>query len=295
MFIIKNREIIYSEKEYISTNTSSIMVDNSYILNTSYEGKTITNNYLLVVDLKVKSNYEKSKVYLADFTINIKKTTYTPTNMYNKYLIDLGKGFSDELITQDYSNYLVVYEISPKDINKKITLAYNDGSKVSHIELSPVKENTKANVINADITETLNFQDKLEGISMKINSYEIQDVYALKYRYCITSDDCINSVEYIKPSLDKSYDKTIIKLNVEYQNSSELKASKFYNLLTTFGYIEYKIDNRIKRLKDIEQIVSTKLNEKNTLYIGVNKEIERAEEIKFVFNVRNRKYVYKIK
>lgn len=295
MFIIKNREIIYSEKEYISTNTSSIMVDNSYILNTSYEGKTITNNYLLVVDLKVKSNYEKSKVYLADFTINIKKTTYTPTNMYNKYLIDLGKGFSDELITQDYSNYLVVYEISPKDINKKITLAYNDGSKVSHIELSPVKENTKANVINADITETLNFQDKLEGISMKINSYEIQDVYALKYRYCITSDDCINSVEYIKPSLDKSYDKTIIKLNVEYQNSSELKASKFYNLLTTFGYVEYKIDNQIKRIKDIEQIVSTKLNEKNTLYIGVNKEIERAEEIKFVFNVRNRKYVYKIK
>ena len=83
-FLINNRTKVYNENEFVSTSTCSIMVDRSYVLNTSYDGNKITDNYLVVVDLKVALNYENAKTYLRDFNIDVKNATYTPTTMYNK-------------------------------------------------------------------------------------------------------------------------------------------------------------------------------------------------------------------
>ena len=108
------------------------------------------------------------------------------------------------------------------------------------------------------------------------------------------SNDCLNSIEYVKASINKNYDKSVIKLNIDFKNESEFKY-KFYNLLTTFGYIEYKLNEDVKIEKNIELVTSNRVDEKNVIYLGVNSEIMNAEEITFAFNVRGRQYIYKVK
>ena len=48
--LFRNKTKIYPEKYTIVANTGSFIVENSYIVNKSYDGKTLTDNYLIVVD-----------------------------------------------------------------------------------------------------------------------------------------------------------------------------------------------------------------------------------------------------
>ena len=54
-------------------------------------------------------------------------------------------------------------------------------------------------------------------------------------------------------------------------------------------------NDKVKIEKNIEEITSTKLIQKNVIYLGVNSEIKNVEEVSFVFNIRDKKYVYKVK
>ena len=75
----------------------------------------------------------------------------------------------------------------------------------------------------------------------------------------------------------------------------ELKLNKFYDLVKSFGYIEYKIDDTTKKFKDIESKVSNKASKKNIVFLGVNRELLNATEVNFIFNIRGKKYIYKVK
>lgn len=291
--IIHNQPKVYSENELLNTNTCSIMVNNSYVVSTSYDGKKITKNSLIVVDLKLKSNYNKS-VYLKDFNLSISNTIYTPTTMYNKYLIDLGNGYKDNSPISEYTNYLFVYEIPNNLVSKNIIFTYNDGVNINKIKIKPVTLVEGQSEVIKELGEELIFSNKLNGIKFKINSYEIKDRFQVIYDYCMSQNDCIKSTQYIKGSLDENYDKSVIKLNVEYKNDSNLKLNSFYTLLNTYGRIEYKINDQVKVQNKIELINSTKLNEKNVIYLGVNSEIKTATEVNIVFDIRGVKYIYKV-
>lgn len=292
--LLSRKPKMYTENFEVYTSTCSIIVENSYIVNKSYDGRKLTDNYLIVVDAKVRGNYKNAEIFLNDFNIDTKNIIYTPTTMYNKYLIDLGKGFSIDKVNLEYSNFIFVYEIPEKYINKNLVFSYNDGQTNSYIKLTPKKINYDDTPEAKSIGEKLAFEDKLTGISFTINSFDIQDKFKLNYKYCMGSNDCLNSIEYVKASINKNYDKSVIKLNIDFKNESEFKY-KFYNLLTTFGYIEYKLNEDVKIEKNIELVTSNRVDEKNVIYLGVNKEIMNAEEITFAFNVRGRQYTYKVK
>ena len=87
-----------------------------------------------------------------------------------------------------------------------------------------------------------------------------------------------------------------MKLNVEYNNSSNLDADTFYEFFSKFGSVYYSINGTwYSQNSKFEEIKSTKLSEKNIYYIGVDSEISKANNIKLLFNVRNYKYEYTIK
>ena len=287
--IINSGDKIYSENVYTINNNCSMRVNKSYVLNTSYDGTTITDNYLVVVDTSIKLNYNEANVYLKDFVLNIGKRSYFTTTKYNGYIIDLGESFSDKL-TMDYQDYLIVFEIPKSSINSKLVLVYNDGNKLTHVKLNPIK------LENTNEVESFNIGDELQlgSAKFKINEYDIKNYYVINYNYCTNNNYCIPSKEYIKPTINQNYDKSVIKLNIEY--SGDGKLSSFYGLLSTYGQIEYKLDNTTKYQKyNIEKIVSLKGSENGIIYLGVNNEIERATEVYFVFNLRGKKYYYRVK
>ena len=275
-------------------NGISIGVDDSIILNTDYSGKKITDNYLIVVNCKIKSNSRNDKVSLSDFSLQIGKSIFKPTTKYSNYLTDIGNVYDESLLKLDYVNYLFVYEIPEESTNKNIVFNYNVGNKLS-VKLNPRKLIYNDISISKNIGEYIDFKDSIGDINFKIDDYEIKEQFKFNYNYCIKKDDCIMSIEYIKPSIDKNFDKVILRLNVDYNDNTD-RIKSFYKLFSMYGIINYNIGgNWYSQNGAFEEIKSSKVNAKNNVYIGVNSNIIIADSIKLVFNIRGSRYEYVLK
>ena len=284
------------ENVIYATSTFDLAVNNSYILNTDYKGNKLTDNYLVVVDAKLRSFFDNNEIYLKDFSLKIENATFKPTNKYSTSLSDLGTYFTSESLTTDYDNYLFVYELPEKYINDDIEFNYKGANDDISILLNPKSIEISNFNETKKMGEEIELENMFEGLKFNITNFEINDSYKVEYKYCFKDDDCMNSIEYVKPSLDKNYDKTILKININYENTSKLNLPKFYNFLEQFGEIQYLIDDKwYSQNSGFEDIRSKKKQEKNVNYIGVNMDIKKASSIKFVFNIRGAKYEYILK
>lgn len=303
--ILLTFEIIYfsnkyskfnSENVYYETDSFIFKVNSTTILNTDFQGNKITDNYLLIVDTNIKPKYYNQNLYLNDFGLRIENFLFKPIEKYSNKLIDLGNVYQEEILRMEYSDYLFVFEIPEKYISSDMTFRYSSGGNLTSVSLNPKILNNEETVLETKkISETLKFQKPLNGIEFKINSYELRDKFLINYKYCIKEDYCILSREYLKPSIDENYDKVVLKVDVEYTGDSDLDVNKFYDLLSNFGIISYKVDNKWINVYKFEEIISKKTSSKNNIYIGLNSNVLSAESIKLVFDMRGKKYEYVLK
>ena len=133
------------------------------------------------------------------------------------------------------------------------------------------------------------------NLSFNIKSYEIKDYYKIDYDYCISNNNCFNSIEYLRPSIDENFDKTILKLDIDYNNETSLSLDTFYDLLKQFGDIYYLKDNVWKIQDSSFEYITSKKGSNNYNYIGIDKDIKDSKSVKFVFNIRGIKYEYILK
>ena len=276
-------------------NGINIGVDETIILNTDYSGKRITDDYLLVVNTKISSNENNKQVYLEDFNLQIGELTFKATTKYSKYLVDIGNVFDESSLEKDYVNYLFVYEIPEKFITSDMVFIYSGGTDKLKIKLNPRDLNSNEISVSNKLGEEISFIDSIGDVKFKITDYEIKDKFIFEYDYCIKSDDCIRSKEYVKPSIDKNFDKVIMRLSIDYKDNTN-NVKTFYKLFSRYGSIVYTIgDNVYSQNGSFEEIKSSKVSTKGNSYIGINSDIINAESIKLVFNIRNSKYEYILK
>lgn len=293
-FVIKNNEK-NEEGVYYNFKTFSFKVNNTMILNKDYMGNKITDNYLIIVNTNIRSIYASNSLHLNDFSLKISDIKFKPVRKYFNSLIDLGNFYDEQILPTEYTDYLFVFEIPKKYIKDEMYFSYNSEGDVIDIYLNP-KELLNTEVTeNKKITENLKFEGALSNVEFKINQFELSDKFLIEYDYCVNEDNCYKSKEYLRPSLDENYDKVILKLNVDYKSTSYLDVKTFYNLLSKFGVLEYKISDKWYTNYKFEEIKSKKVNSKTDVYIGVNSNVLNAESIKFVFNVRGLKYEYLLK
>lgn len=301
IFLVTFITLIFGEKEkkegvVYNLGEFNIKIDKSMILKNSHNGKEITKNYLIVVQTELQSNKKNLTLNSNDFFLKIGKTTYRPQYKYNNALLDLGEVYNRENLTSEYKRYLMVFEIPEKYKKSEMKFVYNNRGYLDKIKLNPKKLSTKKNSITKNLGEKLNFENSLGDISFSVNNFEIKDKYMMEYSFCIKENDCIPSKEYIKPTINQDFDKTIFKVNVNYKNKSNLNLQSFYELLTKFGSIHYKIDGKwYTQGSMFEELKSKKVKVKNIEYIGINSSISNADSIKLVFNIRNFEYVYILK
>lgn len=294
IIIIKNNKV-NEEGKFFSLDSFEFKVNNSILLNTDYQGKKITDNYLIVVNMNIKSNYNKSFLYLNDFSLKIGNLRFKPIKKYFDDLIDLGIFYEEQVLPTKYTDYLIVYEIPEKYINEEMYFSYNSEGNVIDVLLNPNKlVNTKLTKTNKKMEE-VKLEGTLQGISFVISDFSIKEQILINYNYCIKENDCIPSKEYLKPTLNENYDKVILALDVVYESSSDLNVKTFYKLLSKFGAIQYKLDGKWYSTSKFEEILSKKSYIRNKVYIGVNSDISKAEEIKIVFKVRETKQEYILK
>lgn len=291
-FITYNRMGIYTkinkEGTILSTEFYNLGIENTYLVNTSYKGVRITDNYLVVLNLKVRSKGIQNKLLTGNFKLQIGDSKYLPTKIYDKYLTDLGNGYNDDLITSEYQNFLLIYEIPEDDINKAMKLIYFENKKSVKIKLNPIKEEVENKEYQLGETILINDLD-----SIVIDNYELKDTYILSYDYCI-KDECYNSLQYLVPTLDTNYDKAILKISGKSSHKETSVYNNFNNLLSGIGYIEYVVGNETK-VSSLTRITNLKKEESNTYYYEVNKELMNSDSIKLVFNTRKCKYSYVFK
>ena len=292
--VVKNTKV---NKEGVYCNASSFVfkVNSTFKLNKDYRGNKITDNFLVVVETSMKSNYSNNSLYLNDFSLKIENIVFKPTKKYFDSLIDLGVSYNEQSLPLEYNDYVFVFEIPEKFISSKMYFSYNSEGSVVDVLLEP-KE-----IINNEVSETkkisenIKFEGVLNGVEFKINSFDLNNKFLIEYNHCIKANDCVLSKEYLKPSIDENYDKVILKLNIDYSYSGDLAIKTFYNLLSKFGAVNYKKGDTWYSIYKFEEIASKKISTQKDIYIGLNSNIIGSEAIKVVFDVRGLRYEYILK
>ena len=276
------------ENKYYNNGNISIRVNRSYILNTDYRNNKVSDNYLVIVDFTSKSNLGKT-LYLNDFNLNIGEAYFKPVSNYYNYFLDIGKGFFDTKLSNDDNRSILIFEISEKYKDDDMILNYLD----LPIRLSPSNTRGKK-VINKALGNEMSFNDTLGNLSFNIADCNIQDKVLINYEYCYR-DECVNSIEYLVPTINENYDKAVLELNLKYTNNSEYNFKDFYEFFTEFGSIEYVVNNKTYyQYSGFERIESKKVKS-NSMYMGIDKNIMNSSNIKLIFNIQGIKYEYVIR
>ena len=143
-----------------------------------------------------------------------------------------------------------------------------------------------------------NFDNRyLKGSSITIKNVEIKDVFKVNYQLCFNDKNCIPSYEYLRAPLDANYDKSLVKVEANYQFNSKLdiiNASKLGDLLVNYGIIDYTINGSKKELS-LKEVKPTKINSNTTTYLEVPNNIKNADRIDLIIKIRNYNYVYHVK
>ena len=292
LYFIKEKNKSYKEGIYYQDDSIILKVNNSSFLNMDFNNQKLTDDYLIVVSCNMKSIYSNNSISIDDFYLVIDEITFKPVTKYIESLMGLGNFYSETNLSTEYNDYLFIFEIPKEYIKKEMLFGYSS----IDIKLKPNDLNSNKSYEIKNIGEEISFESSIGNIKFKINNYDIKDKYLIKYNYCVKKDDCLLSKEYLVPSINKNFDKYILKLDVEYSDNSDLGINNFYDFFDKYGSIYYKIEDKWYLQKNgFEEIISKKTNQKNNIYIGVDSKISSADSIKMVFNIKNSQYEYILK
>ena len=300
----------YKQSTAFSTTEFIMQIENAFVTNKDYKGNIIDkNSKFIVLQLKIRKNSSLKK-YLktvrAELIVNDKKYYHSYT--YNEKFLDLGITYNNQEINKEFDKYILIYEI-PKSINiKKVKFNYVD-SLTGNKGLNPKYIKVNLDTYNLDATthkksyvlgDEINFKNSIfKESSLIINTFDIQNKYIEQYNFCAKVNECYESIEYVKPNIANTYNKTLIKINGTFNLDQKVVINKYLNLYNFIDFsskIVYKIEGIVKTHDlNLVQIKPIKAVKENTYYIEVLEEVKNATDIAIVFNVRDYNYTYYLK
>lgn len=290
-----------SENTYIINNGVTLKINKSYITNTDYKGNIIDEDSLFVilkVDMKVNdSTY--SSLDIATTKLSVGEYSYIPTYDYKETFFDFGSVYLGDKLTTEYQERILVYQIPKQLIDEKIEFHFVNKTTMNkkRVKLKLNDLTLKQNEAKLNLNEELDFKDSiLSGYKIIINDFDIQRKYKLSYNFCY-NNECVESYEYIVPTINTNTDKTILKIIGTLTTSKTIpKLYDLYDIINTFGTINYKVNGIIKVNQiALKEIISSKANENNIFYIEVPIELDNADTISIKFKIRNKIYEYVLK
>ena len=292
---------IYKENDFFNAGTLNIGIKESFILTKSYNNSKIISDDNALVALKISvNNYDNKPLQTSRTALVVKGKQYYPIKEYNESLVDLGNIYTNETITEDFKEYILLYKIPIEDINSSMKFRYIDnimykrGQTIVNsmdVQLTPKNlDEVEINEENYNLTETID----IDNYKITINNYELQNSFVNTYNTCITNNECYDLKEILKASSTRNKEKVLLKIegNLEFENMLG-KINNLYSFIDYFASIEYTYKGKTyEEKRDFNEVVATKTSQNNQYYIEVDKEILDATDIKLSFNLRNNKYTY---
>ncbi len=301
----------YHEDDYFSASGFSMEITDSYILDNDYEGNKITTNEtLIIVNFQVKRNYISTKTLNTGLiTLRIGDSSYGHTNAYDAYLADLGTGYTNQRLTDDYKPYFLVFAIPNTSQINIAKLKINDnisyvngqmGARNIFVGLDLQDVDNNVQEFTNTVGETIDFSESiLKDTKLTVKEALMANSFKATYNFCASQNYCYESTEYITPTATGNYSKSLMRLNGELKLSSDISRSTISDLrsfFNMFATIEYQINGNIKQVKINSQNIKTNIaKENNITYIEIPREVNNASNIKIIFKIRQITYIYTIR
>ena len=297
---------LLNEGDAFYNGSSEMQLLNSYITTKDYKDTTISNNTYVILEFLVKANNKITKLNTAKMQLKIKNEIYYPLDLgYADKFIDLGKVYEDDNLSTEFQKYLIVYEIPTRFAKKEMKFRYltdisKDYESYTTFALKPVNLDVNEKTQNIKLgTEVILNEDLLGQTKLKINKFEIAEEFTIKYSYCPVNGECYSSLEYIRPNLNTTYEKAILKLDAEFELDPEYKTSgvsSAFNTLEKFGTIVYVVDGKTYKTRGkLSNIPAKKKKVANHYYIEMHGRILKSEYAYILIKIRNKEYKYIIK
>ena len=292
------REKIYKNGEMINPINFSFELSNVYLTKKNYEGEYVNGDkYFIILDTKVKKNTDaKYKLEKARMAVIVKGYSIYPTYAYSGSFKDIGFEYKDNELSNEFNNYLLVYEVPKQFLDDELYFKYYDINeksykyKLNYIDLDLIKE-TK----NVELNKEVDFKKTLIGnTKLNITKIEFNDIFRINYNICLTKDECYKGYESIYPDFSSNYDRTIIKINGNLDlDEIYYKKISLANFISYFGNVYYEVGG--KRFKADLNLIKPKKVDTSSVFFSVNKNILNADSIELEIKVRNYNYIYRIK
>ena len=294
IFSSRSKDPVYNQFQVFNITNYNLQIEDVYITNKDKNGSIIEEGKSFVlVEIKVKKNNIKSQQFnVSRLELKANGMSYHNSDRYMNYFNDFGTIYTNQELTTDFKKYFLIYRVDNEDLKEKSNLVYIDNTKDIIINFKANNLNTNK-IDNLTLNESKIFENTiLDNYELVINKFEINNKIKLDYKYCTTTKNCINAVEYVVPTISTNYDKVLLRID------GTLKVPEDYNsyvanmemLLTRFGHINYSIAGKSYTTKFLGTVKSNKVNQKNTIYLEMKEEILKAEKIVLVLKIRNQIY-----
>lgn len=296
--INSNKEVFFEQNVELVGDNYSIVINDVYVTNLSYKGtKKNQNSFFAIMMFQIKKNFtseyefNSNKIYLE---LNDKK--YYPTDSNTDLFIDFGTVYKNQKLTQEYVPYYIVYEIpyefSTKEVYAGVASSFDYSSNKYNfykLKINYNKISLKEEVKEYKLNEKMNIAAYGIHTNITILNADIQNKYKIQYKF-----NKYESVDYITPTASNNEEKTILKLKLTQEFINNEKKVDFYELLTSFGSIEYELSDAKKESKIYSRLSSTKLKEENVYYLEVSKEILEGTNRFLKIKIRDKVYKYRL-
>ena len=296
----------YSVNQVFNVIGYNMAIENAYLIDSDTKLNKVTedNNSLVVVKFKIRTLNKTEKFVFGKLALQIGNNKYYHNNKYASAVTDLGTSYINQKLTDEFQEFVLVYEMPSSVENNDMKLVYTEqlvkgmfsnktDDKIIPIKVTNLKEKKDEDKIMLNQEYTFG-GGLLNTYELKFRELSLNSTYHIDYKICINnSAECYNYYEVVQPKLSGNIDKAIFKVSGQLNVPENGNINSLDKLITSFGSLVYKTKGVEKKYQLKDQY--NKTHDDGNYYFEINKEILDAEEVNLVLDVRNNKYIIKVK
>lgn len=285
----------YTQGDTISTNGYSIVLHHSYFTDKDYHGDVVSKDSdFVILDLTITNNASSRDVNFNRFHVMNGRNNYTQTyRTYSNDFQDLGTTLEKLTLNNGQSKrFIMIFKVDKDLDSNKFVLYYQEiENNKPHLRKIKLKVDNLTK-IEKQKTKVLREEEILQLNSEEEASFSIEDyTFVTSTTYstlaCLKNHDCYK----VDNPLSAKNGNVILQL---FFTSDTFTGEEFVDFSMEYGKINYIDSKGENKSINVVDAVDKHYNG-NYMYFDVPGDLQQASEIRLVYTIRNRKYVYRLK
>lgn len=294
---------VYKQGATFTYKNFNIKVNNSYLTNTDSNGNIILEDkYYLILDINVLNKMDSGIIMdTGDFRLKVNNENIYPSNNKSSLFKDLGSPYKGTKIAGlSENNYILVFELDSNYVRKNYIIKVLDSinykvgdiqAKYKEVKVVPERLDNVENIGSYNLNDKVDLKESLlKNSFISIDGYNITNTYKYNYQFCISDDNCQDSIDIVTPNYTTMSNSTLLILDYTLNIDESVSLEKSF--FSQFCKVKYKKDNK-EYILNVKNITPSEL--KGKVVLQVDNKIKDVDELFLVITIRNKEYLIKIK